>query len=97
MGCHQLPTTKQNEPNRVCITPGGNLVDYLEELKTRTTYLITTNINWNSVISTTESWYICVDIKHVYLATPMEQPKYMYIPIQIIPSEFMKLYNLKGK
>ena len=51
------------DPNSVCITTGGNLITYPNELTTRTAELTTTKILWNSVISTPGARYMCVDIK----------------------------------
>ena len=59
------------DPNRVRITSGGNLIVYPDELTTRTADLITTNIMWNSVLSTQGARYMCIDIKNMYLATPL--------------------------
>ena len=82
------------DPNRVRITAGGNLIEYPDELTTRTADLITTKIMWNSVISTPGAKYKCIDIKNIYLATPMDRFEYMRIPIDLIPEEFIKKYNL---
>ena len=42
----------KDDPNRVCITVGGNLIKYPGELTTRTADVTTTKVMWNSVIST---------------------------------------------
>ena len=54
---------QKSDPNRVRITAGGNLISYPEELTTRTVDLTTTKMVWNSVISTPQEKYMCVDIK----------------------------------
>ena len=41
---------QKDDPNRVRITVGGNLIDYPGELTTRTADLITSKILWNSVL-----------------------------------------------
>ena len=82
------------DPNRVRITAGGNLISYPEELTTRTADLVTSKIMWNSVISTRGARYACIDIDNMYLATPMDRPEYMRIPVKLIPKEFMDEYNL---
>ena len=84
----------KDDPNRVCITVGGNLIEYLGELTTCTADLTTT---WNSVISTRNAQYICADVKNFYLCTPLERYKYMRIWINLIPQEFINLYNLGSK
>ena len=65
------------DPNRVRVTAGGNLIDYPYELTTRTADLTTTTILWNSVLSTQEARYVCIDIKNMYLATRMDCFEYM--------------------
>ena len=85
------------DPNRVRITAGGNLITYPYELTTRTADLPTSKIMWNSTISTKDAKYMCIDIKNMYLATPMERHEYMRMPIDIIPEKIIKLYNLQNK
>jgi hypothetical protein len=85
------------DPNRVRITAGDNLITYPEELTTRTADLTTTKILWNSVISTPGARYMCVNIKNMYLVTPMDRKEYMKLPISLIPKEFQDVYNLHSK
>ena len=65
-----LPTSEKNT-NRVRITAGGNIIEYPFELMTQTADLITSKKLWNSTISTPGAKYMCIDIKNMYLATPM--------------------------
>ena len=65
---------QKEDPNRVRITVGGNLIDYPGELATNTADLITSKILWNSVLSTPEARYMTVDIKNFYLNNPMDRP-----------------------
>ena len=64
-------------PNLVRITAGGNLIKYPFKLTTRTADLSTSKILWNSTISDNDSCYMCIDIKNMYLATPMNRYEYM--------------------
>ena len=59
-------------PNRVRITPGVNLIKYSDELTMRTADLTTSKILWNSVLSTQDAKYMCIDIKNFYLGTPLD-------------------------
>ena len=43
---------QKEDPNRVRITVGGNLIDYPYELTTRTADLTASKVMWNLVIST---------------------------------------------
>ena len=82
------------DPNRVRLTAGGNLLDYPGELTTRTADLTTTKMVWNSVISTNDARYLCLDIKNFYLGTPMDRFEYMKMPLSIFPQATIDQYNL---
>ena len=56
------------DPNRVRLTAGGNLITYPDNVTTCTADLATSKILWNSVLSTSQSKYICIDIKTFTLA-----------------------------
>ena len=88
---------QKEDPNRVRITAGGNLIDYPHELTTRTADLTTTKIMWNSTISTRGARYAASDAKNFYLATPLDDPEYMRIQAALVPEEFIEKYNLKDK
>ena len=49
---------------------------------------------WNSVISTQNARNMCADVKNFYLCTPLERYEYMRMPINLIPQEFIDLYDL---
>ena len=85
---------QKEDPNRVRITAGGNLIKYPGELTTRTEDLTTTQIVWNSVISTEGAKYACLDVSNFYLETPMNRYEYMKMPLSIFPSWTRKQYNL---
>ena len=85
------------DPNRVRITAGGNLINYPEELTTRTADLHTSKILWNSVLNTKNAKYMCIDMKNMYLATPLDRAEYMRIHKNLIPSKFQQAYNLHTK
>ena len=46
---------QKEDPNRVRITAGGNLIAYPDELMTRTADLTVSKILWNSVLSTDDA------------------------------------------
>ena len=78
-----LPQTE--DPNRVRITAGGNLIEYSGELTTRTADLTAANMLWNSVISTDGAKCMGFDIGDFYLETPMEEYEYMIMPLHLFP------------
>ena len=88
---------QKEDPDRVRITAGGNLIQYPGELTTRTADLRTTKIMLNSVISTRGARYMTADAGNFYLATPMERKEYLRIAVNLIPQEFMDLYGLHDK
>ena len=83
------------DPNRVRIIAGGNLIHYPGELTTRTANLTTSKILWNSVVSTDDAKYMFIDIKNLYLGTPLERYEYMSIPLQLFPQHTIEQYNLR--
>ena len=54
---------RKEDPNRVRITSGGNFIIYPGKLTTRTADITTSKILWNSVLSTKNAKYMCLDIK----------------------------------
>jgi hypothetical protein len=85
---------QKSDPNRVRITAGGNLIDYPRELTTRTADLYTAKILWNSVLSTTDSKFMGLDIGSFYLETPLTRYEYMKFPLALFPKYVMEQYNL---
>eukprot|EP00804_Cyclotella_cryptica_P019746 CCRYP_009657-RA/>CCRYP_009657-RA protein AED:0.25 eAED:0.25 QI:0/0/0/1/1/1/2/0/496 len=88
---------QKDDPNRVCITVGGNLIDYPGELTTRTADLVTSKILWNSVISTPNARYVTADLKLFYLTAPLDHYEYMHMPNKIIPDHIIDQYQLHDK
>eukprot|EP00804_Cyclotella_cryptica_P005248 CCRYP_018890-RA/>CCRYP_018890-RA protein AED:0.36 eAED:0.27 QI:0/0/0/1/0/0/3/0/601 len=88
---------QKDDPNRVRITVGGNLINYPGELTTRTADLTTAKILWNSTISTPGARFACADIENMYLQTPMDRYEYMHIKADLIPKAFMDKYKLWDK
>jgi hypothetical protein len=88
---------QKEDPNRIRITVGGNLIDYPGELTTRTADLVTSKILWNSVISTPNAHYVTADLKLFYLTAPLDRYEYMRMPIKIIPDHIIHQYQLRDK
>ena len=74
---------QKEDPNRVRITAGGNLIDYPGKLTTLTANLTTSKVLWNSVLSTENGKYMCIDIKQIYLCTPLDRYEYMKLPLSV--------------
>ena len=86
---------QKDDPNRVRITAGGNLIkDYPGELTTRTADLTTSKILWNSVLSTKGAKFMGLDLKSFYLTAMLDRPEYMKMPLALFPDHIRTQYNL---
>ena len=88
---------RKAEPRRVRVTVGGDKVDYPGEVSTKTTDIITAKVLLNKVISTDDGQFMCMDIKDFYLNNELPRKEYIRIPADILPKEFMDLYDLHDK
>ena len=48
----------------------------------------------NIVLSRAGAKYVCFDIEHFYLSTPLDKPEYVQIQLSEIPQEFIDEYDL---
>jgi hypothetical protein len=85
---------QKDDPNRIRITAGGNLIQYDDELSVRTADVSTAKLHWNSVISTPDAWYMCLDLSLFYLSAALEYYEYMKIPLALFPIWIVEQYNL---
>jgi hypothetical protein len=85
---------QKDDPNRIRITAGGNLIQYDDELSVRTADVSTAKLHWNSVISTPDARYMCLDLSLFYLSAALEYYEYMKIPLALIPIWIVEQYNL---
>ena len=88
---------QKEDPHRIRITAGGNLINHPGELTTRTADITTSKLHWNSVLSTQKAKYMCLDLKSFYLSAPLERYEYMRIPIGMFPAWTIKQYDLLTK
>jgi hypothetical protein len=82
------------DPHHIRITAGGNLINYPGELSKRTVDLTTSKLMWNSVLSTDDARYMCLDIKNFYLSAPLDRFEYMKIPLTLFPQWTVNQYKL---
>ncbi len=88
---------QKEDPYRIRFTVGGNLVNYRGETYTPTSDITTAKILFNSVLSTQNAKFMCIDLSNFYLITPIENPdeyEYMYIPTWVFPEDIRKEYNI---
>ena len=72
---------QKQDPNRMRIMFGGNLINYPRELTTRTADMMKSKLLWKSLLSTRDARYMIVEIKGFYLNTPLDRYEYMKMPI----------------
>ena len=85
---------QKEDPNRIRIAAGSNLITYKGITLTHTVNLMTSKLLWNSVLSTEGAKYMCLDIKNFYLTAALDYYEYMKIPLALF-QEWIKIqYNL---
>jgi hypothetical protein len=85
---------QKEDPNCIRITAMGNLITYDGELSVRTVDINTAKLHWNSVVSTPNAKYMCLDIKKNYLTAALEYFEYMKMPLSLFPSWIVEQYDL---
>jgi hypothetical protein len=77
----------KKEKERTRLTVGGDQIESPGDKSTRTAGLTTAKILINSVISTLGSKFLVIDIKKIYLTTPLGRFEYMVINLSLLPQE----------
>jgi hypothetical protein len=85
---------QKEEKERTRLTVGGDQIEYPGDKSTRTAGLTTTKILINSVISTVGAKFLVIDIKKIYLNTPLGRFEYMVIYLSSLPQETIDKYDL---
>jgi len=87
---------EKEDPNRIRITLGGNLVNYPGDCGTRTADLLTVKLLLNSVISTPNAKFMSLDISNFYLMAPMTRYEYVRMKLEDFPEDIIEEYNLRA-
>jgi hypothetical protein len=85
----------KEEKERTRLIVGGDQIEDPGDKSTRTAGLTTAKILINSVISTPNTNFLVIDIKHFYLNTPFGRLEYMVINLSSLPQETIEKYDLK--
>jgi hypothetical protein len=85
---------QKDDPHRIQITAGGNLIDYNNNASVCMADLNTSKLHWNSMVSMENARYMCLDIKNIYLTAALKYFKYMKIPLSLFPTWTIEQYNL---
>lgn len=94
--CNVRPE-KVNEPNQTRITVGGDRINYPYEVATPTADLLTVKLLINSVISREGARFVSVDIKNIYLCTPLKRFDYVLMNLSDFPEDVIEHYSLRSK
>jgi hypothetical protein len=86
---------QKEDPYRIRITAGGNLINYESNASVQTADLDMAKIHWNSVLSTPLARYMCLEIKNLYLMAALEYFKYSQMPLSLFPAWMIKQYNME--
>jgi hypothetical protein len=81
--CNYQP--QKEEKHCVRLTVGRNWINYPGNKSTLTANLTTAKLLINSTISTPGAKFLGIDLANFYLNTPMPNPKYMHLHLNIIP------------
>jgi hypothetical protein len=78
---------KTNEPNQTRLVAGGDRVLHPFDAGTPNADLLTVKLLINSMISTPRARFFTMDIKNLYLCTPMTRYKYMQLKLSDMPDD----------
>jgi hypothetical protein len=85
-----------DEPNQTRLIAGGDRVHYPFNTGTPTANLLSVKLLINSVISTPRARFFTMDIKNLYLCTPMMRYEYMQLKLSDMPDNIIAHYHLRN-
>jgi hypothetical protein len=77
---------QKEDPHQIRILARGDLVTYDGKLSIRTADINTAKLHWNTVISTPNAKYMCLNIKKNYPTAALEYFEYMKMPLDLFPT-----------
>ena len=96
--CYCNPVVKVKEKpegmvRRVRVTAGGDKITYMGDVTAETASMETIKLLWNKLCSEQAEW-MCIDIVDFYLGTPLEEPQWMWVPINMCPDATRSKFGL---
>ncbi len=85
----------KEDPYRIRITAGGNLINYESNASVRMVGLDMAKLHWNSVVSTPLARYMCLDIKNFYLTAALEYFEHSQMPLTLFPAWIIEQYDME--
>ena len=93
--CNELP--QKEEVNQTRLTFGGDNLRIDTDCRTPTASLLRINLMLNSIILTPGEKFLGLDLKDLYLNTPMDRPEFLRIILSNFPEDVIKHYKLREK
>jgi hypothetical protein len=84
------PTRKNRQTNRLRLAARGDRVHFPGDTGMPIANLLTIKLLINSTISTAGAKFMTMDIKDIYLNTPMAQYEYMQLKLSNIPADVIE-------
>ena len=86
----------KQEEWRIRIVVGGDKLDYEFDSGSPAANMLETKLLFNSVISDAPKGarFCSMDLKDMFLQTPMDRPEYMKVPFRYFPEDIRQKYNL---
>ena len=76
---------------------GGDRINIEGDFSTPTANLLTVKLPMNSIVSTSGTKCLVLDLKDFYLNTPMDRPEYLKMKLANFPDDVIAHYKLKKK
>ncbi len=86
---------QKDDPHRVCITAGGNFINYNGKASVQTTDLNMAKLHSNSVVSMENIQYMCLNIKKKSSQWRLSTSNILKIPLSLFPEWTIDQYKLK--
>ena len=87
----------KDDPHRIRINIGGNLIHYPNDVGTPTADLLLIKTFLNSVISSDGAKFATADLSNFNLMTPLKRPEYGRVKMTDNPDENINKYKLHEK
>jgi hypothetical protein len=86
---------QKEDPYRIRITAGGNMINYESNASVRMADLDMAKLHWNSVVITPLARYMCLNIKNFYLTAALEYFEYSQMPPTLFPAWIIEQYDME--
>ena len=85
---------QKEDSYHIRVTAGGNLIKCVGKLSVQTANITAAKLQWNSVISTKDARYMCLDLSLFYPMADLDYYEYMKMPLNLFPQWIIDQYDL---